>query len=118
PERAEVLAALATVDHVVAFAEDTPLRLIELLEPDVLVKGADWAADEIVGSDVVVRRGGRVERVDQVPGVTTTELIPPSPAGARRQGPVCEAAPAMVAPGPLWRAHVQSAESSARSATT
>src|SRR5262245_43670411 len=75
PERAEVLAGLAAVDHVVAFSEDTPLRLIELLEPDVLVKGADWAADEIVGSDVVVRRGGRVERVDLVPGVSTPELI-------------------------------------------
>jgi len=74
-ERAEVLAALAAVDHVVAFAEDTPLPLIELLEPDVLVKGADWAEDEIVGSDVVRRRGGRVERIDLVPGVSTTELI-------------------------------------------
>ena len=74
-ERAEVLAALAAVDHVVAFSEDTPLRLIELLEPDVLVKGADWGPDEIVGSDVVRRRGGQVERIDLVPGVSTTELI-------------------------------------------
>ena len=77
-ERAEVLAALAAVDHVVAFAEDTPLRL----EPDVLVKGADWAADEIVGGDVVRRRGGRVERIDLVPDVSTTELLRRIRAGA------------------------------------
>ena len=74
-ERAEVLAALAAVDHVVAFAEDTPLRLIELLAPDVLVKGADWGPDEIVGGDAVRRGGGRVERIDLVPGISTTELI-------------------------------------------
>ena len=74
-ERAEVLAALAAVDHVVAFAEDTPLRLIELLAPDVLVKGADWGPDEIVGRDTVRRGGGRVERIDLVPGISTTELI-------------------------------------------
>jgi rfaE bifunctional protein nucleotidyltransferase chain/domain len=81
-ERAEVLAALAAVDHVVTFAEDTPLRLIELLEPDVLVKGADWAADEIVGGDVVRRRGGRVERIDLVPDVSTSELLRRIRAGA------------------------------------
>jgi rfaE bifunctional protein nucleotidyltransferase chain/domain len=75
PERAEVLAALAAVDHVVAFAEDTPLRLIEILAPDVLVKGADWGPEEIVGSEVVRRRGGRVERIELVPGMSTTELI-------------------------------------------
>lgn len=74
-ERAEVLAALAAVDHIVAFAEDTPLRLIELLAPDVLVKGADWGPDEIVGRDAVRRGGGRVERIDLVPGISTTELI-------------------------------------------
>jgi len=74
-ERAEVLAGLAAVDHVVAFSEDTPLRIIEALEPDVLVKGADWAADEIVGSEAVRARGGRVERIDLVPGASTTEII-------------------------------------------
>jgi rfaE bifunctional protein nucleotidyltransferase chain/domain len=74
-ERAELLAALAAVDHVVVFAEDTPLALIETLAPDVLVKGADWAPDEIVGRDDVVSRGGRVERIDLLPGVSTTELI-------------------------------------------
>ncbi len=74
-ERAEVLAGLAAVDHVVAFAEDTPLRLVEVLEPDVLVKGADWDANDIVGGDVVRARGGRVERIDLVPGVSTSEII-------------------------------------------
>ena len=57
-ERAEVLAGLAAVDHVSPFAEDTPLALIEALAPDVLVKGADWAADDIVGRDQVLARGG------------------------------------------------------------
>ena len=74
-ERAEVLAALAAVDHVLVFREDTPLPVIEALVPDVLVKGADWAADEIVGRDVVLAHGGRVERIDLVPGVSTTEII-------------------------------------------
>lgn len=74
-ERAEVLAALGAVDHVIVFAEDTPLRLIDALEPDVLVKGADWAPDDIVGRDAVLGRGGRVERIDLVPGASTTELV-------------------------------------------
>ena len=74
-ERAEVLAGLTAVDHLVAFAEDTPLALIEMLQPDVLVKGEDWAADDIVGRDVVLARGGRVERIDLVPGVSTSEII-------------------------------------------
>jgi len=63
------------VDHLVAFAEDTPLALIEMLQPDVLVKGEDWAADDIVGRDVVLARGGRVERIDLVPGLSTSEII-------------------------------------------
>lgn len=74
-ERAEVLAALAAVDHVIVFPDDTPRALIEALAPDVLVKGADWAADDIVGSESVTRRGGRVERIDLVPEASTTELI-------------------------------------------
>ena len=74
-ERAEVLAGLTAVDHLVAFAEDTPLALIERIEPDVLVKGADWAADDIIGRDVVLARGGRIERIDIVPGLSTSELI-------------------------------------------
>ena len=74
-ERAEVLAGLTAVDHLVAFAEDTPLALIEVLQPDVLVKGTDWPADDIVGRDVVLAHGGRVERIDLVPGVSTSEII-------------------------------------------
>ena len=74
-ERAEVLAALAVVDHLVVFDDDTPQAVIAALAPDVLVKGADWAPEDIVGREVVLARGGRVERVDVVPGVSTSELI-------------------------------------------
>ena len=74
-ERAEVLAGLAAVDHLVVFDDDTPCGLIAAVAPDVLVKGADWAADDIVGRDDVLARGGRVERIDLVPGVSTSELI-------------------------------------------
>jgi D-beta-D-heptose 7-phosphate kinase/D-beta-D-heptose 1-phosphate adenosyltransferase len=73
--RAEVLAALAATDHVVVFDEPTPLRLITALRPDVLVKGADWRADQIVGADVVQANGGRVIRVKLVPGQSTTRLV-------------------------------------------
>ncbi len=74
-ERARVLAALACVDCVVPFDEATPLRLITLLRPDVLVKGADWAPDAIVGADEVERWGGRVVRVPLVPGTSTSQLL-------------------------------------------
>ena len=74
-ERAQVLAGLTAVDHLVAVAEDTPLALIEILQPDVLVKGADWAADDSVGRDVVLARGGRVERIELVPGLSTSDII-------------------------------------------
>ncbi len=74
-ERAEVLAALACVDGVVIFDEDTPHDLIAALEPDVLVKGADWAEDAIVGRDIVEARGGRVVRVATEPGHSTTAII-------------------------------------------
>lgn len=73
--RARVLAGLAAVDCVVLFDEDTPLALIEALEPDVLVKGADYARDRIVGADEVERRGGRVVRVPLEPGFSTTSLV-------------------------------------------
>ena len=75
PERAEVLAGLTAVDHLIVFGEDTPRDLVAALRPDVLVKGADWAADEIAGAAEVRAAGGRVERIDLVPGVSTTELI-------------------------------------------
>ena len=75
PERAEVLAALASVDAVVVFDEDTPHAIISELQPDILVKGADWGENEIVGRDVVEARGGRVVRVQLADGYSTTSLI-------------------------------------------
>jgi len=74
-ERAEALAALACVDAVVQFDEDTPAEIISAVQPDVLVKGADWPADQIVGRDSVEARGGRVIRVAVEPGYSTTALI-------------------------------------------
>jgi rfaE bifunctional protein nucleotidyltransferase chain/domain len=74
-ERARVLAALRAVDYVVLFDEETPLRVIRVIEPDVLVKGGDYALDEIVGRDVVEARGGRVVRIPLVPGCSTTGLL-------------------------------------------
>ena len=74
-ERAEILGALAAVDHVIVFDDDSPQALIAALAPDVLVKGADWAAADIVGRDTVLARGGRVERIDLVPGVSTSDII-------------------------------------------
>jgi D-glycero-beta-D-manno-heptose 1-phosphate adenylyltransferase len=74
-ERGELLAALAAVDFVTYFDEDTPLRLIERVQPDVLVKGGDWGPDQIVGSDIVEARGGRVVRVPLVAGKSTTKIV-------------------------------------------
>ena len=74
-ERAEVLEALACVDGVVIFDEETPHDLIAALQPDVLVKGADWAEDAIVGRDIVEARGGRVVRVAIEPGHSTSAII-------------------------------------------
>jgi D-beta-D-heptose 7-phosphate kinase/D-beta-D-heptose 1-phosphate adenosyltransferase len=74
-ERAEILSALACVDGVVVFDEDTPHEIIAALQPDVLVKGADWAADAIVGRDVVEARGGRVVRVPIEAGHSTSALV-------------------------------------------
>lgn len=73
--RARVLAGLAAVDCVVLFDEDTPQSLIEALAPDVLVKGADYARDAIVGADWVEARGGRVVRVPLLPGFSTSSLV-------------------------------------------
>lgn len=74
-ERMEILAGLAVVDWVVGFGSDTPLRLIERIEPDVLAKGGDWKSDAIVGGDFVRARGGKVVRLGVVPGRRTTRLI-------------------------------------------
>lgn len=74
-QRAEVLAALGCVDHVVLFAEPDPSRLIRAVQPDVLVKGGDWSVETIVGRDIVEGRGGLVKTIPLVPGVSTTTLI-------------------------------------------
>lgn len=74
-ERAEVLLALACVDVAVVFDDDTPHALIELIQPDVLVKGADWGPAAIVGREAVEARGGRVVRVELAEGYSTTSLI-------------------------------------------
>jgi rfaE bifunctional protein nucleotidyltransferase chain/domain len=74
-DRARVLAALEAVDFVVVFEEDTPLETIRDLEPDVLVKGAEYGDGEIVGAALVEARGGRVERVAMLNGYSTTALI-------------------------------------------
>lgn len=74
-ERAETLLALEAVDDVVVYDDPTPLRVIEALVPDVLVKGADWALDAIVGRDVVEGAGGRVVRVDLLAGRSTTAIL-------------------------------------------
>jgi rfaE bifunctional protein nucleotidyltransferase chain/domain len=74
-ERAELLAALACVDAVVVFDEDTPRELIALVQPDILVKGADWAEHSIPGREIVEARGGRVVRAPLEPGYSTTNII-------------------------------------------
>ena len=73
--RSEVLAGLEAVDLVVVFDEDTPLRLIERIKPSVLVKGGDWALDQVVGREVVEAGGGEVLLVPTVPGFSTTSLV-------------------------------------------
>ena len=74
-ERVEMLEALACVDAAVIFDEDTPYALIAAIQPDVLVKGADWGEDAIVGRDLVEARGGRVVRVPVEAGFSTTAVI-------------------------------------------
>lgn len=74
-ERAEILAALECVDAVVIFHEDTPAEIVRALQPDVLVKGADWPADQIVGRDTVEGRGGKVVRIPLEPGHSTSSLV-------------------------------------------
>ncbi|MDW8333962.1 MAG: D-glycero-beta-D-manno-heptose 1-phosphate adenylyltransferase [Bacteroidia bacterium] len=73
--RAKVLAALRSVDAIVGFDEDTPIRLIEAIRPEVLVKGADYDPDQIVGADLVRSYGGRVETVALTLGHSTTAMI-------------------------------------------
>jgi D-glycero-beta-D-manno-heptose 1-phosphate adenylyltransferase len=74
-ERALMLSALAVVDYVTMFAEDTPLEVIRLLLPDVLVKGGDWGVDAVVGRDVVEAHGGKVVLIPYQAGFSTTDII-------------------------------------------
>jgi rfaE bifunctional protein nucleotidyltransferase chain/domain len=74
-ERVEILLALDVVDAVVVFDEDTPLNVITAIQPDILVKGADWGPDNIVGREIVEQRGGRVVRLELAKGFSTTSLI-------------------------------------------
>jgi D-beta-D-heptose 7-phosphate kinase/D-beta-D-heptose 1-phosphate adenosyltransferase len=74
-DRAYVLAALAAVDAVVIFDEDTPLALVTALQPDVIVKGGDYTPDTVVGADVVRARGGRVVIVPLTAGQSTTSIV-------------------------------------------
>ena len=73
--RAAVLGSVASVDLVVVFADDTPVKLIEAIRPDILIKGADWAIEEVVGADFVRSYGGRVLLVEIAPGHGTTQTI-------------------------------------------
>lgn len=73
--RAAVLAGLASVDYVTLFDEDTPAELIAAIQPDILIKGADWKRKGAVGSDVVRAKGGKVQFIRYIPGYSTTDLI-------------------------------------------
>jgi D-beta-D-heptose 7-phosphate kinase/D-beta-D-heptose 1-phosphate adenosyltransferase len=74
-DRAYVLSALKSVDYVIPFEEDTPLDLINLIMPDILVKGGDYTIDRIVGAQEVLAHGGRVEIIPFVPGKSTSAII-------------------------------------------
>ena len=74
-DRAYVLSALKSVDYVISFEEDTPLNLINLIMPDILVKGGDYTIDRIVGAQEVLAHGGRVEIIPFVPGKSTSAII-------------------------------------------
>lgn len=92
-QRAEVLSGLWCVNYITYFEEPDPLRLIMALKPDVLVKGADWPEDQIIGADVVKQAGGRVVRVDVAPAVSSSALIQRI---LQRYGP--QACPSTMAP--------------------
>lgn len=74
-ERAEVLSALTPVDYIVIFNDPTPIRLIREIKPDILAKGADWAAKDIVGGGIVKENGGKIARINLVKGRSTTNII-------------------------------------------
>ena len=74
-ERAEMLMALSCVDYVSFFEEDDPYNIVKILQPDILVKGGDWALDKIIGADLVQSWGGKVMNIPVVEGRSTTNLI-------------------------------------------
>ncbi len=74
-DRAEILAALESVDFVCVFDESTPIKLIEAITPDVLVKGGDWKAEQIVGSEHVLKNGGEVKSLIFIDGKSTTKIV-------------------------------------------
>ncbi len=74
-DRAYLLANLVSVDYVVIFTEETPLKLIQALLPDVLVKGADWPVEKIIGKDIVEQHGGTVKTIELSPGRSSTSII-------------------------------------------
>lgn len=74
-DRLKIIAALESVDYVVLFKEDTPFNIINLLRPDILIKGADWDKDKIVGRDIILRYGGRVATIRLIKGRSTTNFI-------------------------------------------
>ncbi len=73
--RTRMMAAFEFVDAVLLFNEETPLRLIEAIKPDILVKGSDYLTENIVGAEIVMKNGGKVETVDLVEGYSTTNII-------------------------------------------
>jgi len=73
--RAELLAALCFVDGVVIFDEEDPLTIIKYLHPQVLVKGADWAEEDIIGAELIKKTGGEVKRIPLVPSISTSDII-------------------------------------------
>jgi rfaE bifunctional protein nucleotidyltransferase chain/domain len=74
-QRAFILSNLKPVDYVVIFEEDTPAKLIEIIIPDVLIKGADWSLDNIVGKDIVLKNGGEVKTIEFVNSQSTSNII-------------------------------------------
>jgi len=74
-DRASILAALKSVDFVCVFSEDTPYEIIKAVVPDVLVKGADWSVDKVVGKDIVESTGGIVQTIEFLPNRSTSKLI-------------------------------------------
>jgi D-beta-D-heptose 7-phosphate kinase/D-beta-D-heptose 1-phosphate adenosyltransferase len=74
-QRAEVLAGLSCVDYIIYFDDPDPYELIRAVSPDILVKGADWEENDIIGGDLVMSSGGRVERIRLLPGISTSIII-------------------------------------------